>query len=77
MTFDQMKEWRGDLSDAISKAKRSGEDNKARKIILARDALTEDMRSMASKYGFLDDWEKANSLSKQFFHERIRKGCVW
>ncbi|CAG9416809.1 hypothetical protein [Providencia alcalifaciens] len=70
MTFDQMKEWRGDLSDAISKAKRSGEDNKARKIILARDALTEDMRSMASKYGFLDDWEKANSLSKQFFSMR-------
>lgn len=70
MTFEQMKEWRGELSDSIGSAIKAGKSNRARKIKLVRDALTEDMRVMSSKYGFLDDWEKANNLSKQFFSMR-------
>ncbi|HHR6568588.1 TPA: hypothetical protein ACS781_000020 [Providencia alcalifaciens] len=70
MTFEQMKEWRGELSDSIGSAIKAGKPNRARKIKLVRDALTEDMRVMSSKYGFLDDWEKANNLSKQFFSMR-------
>ncbi|MFS1564176.1 MAG: hypothetical protein ACL7AX_12270 [Candidatus Arsenophonus phytopathogenicus] len=70
MTFEQMKEWRGELSDSIGTAIRAGKDNRARKITLVKEALTEDMRIMSSKYGFLDDWEKANDLSKQYFSMR-------
>ncbi|MBX6952745.1 hypothetical protein EX226_18935, partial [Providencia rettgeri] len=70
MTFEQMKEWRGELSDSIGSAIKAGKPNRARKITLVRDALTEDMRVMSSKYGFLDDWEKANNLSRQFFSMR-------
>lgn len=70
LTFEQMKEWRGDLDDSIGTAIRNGKDNRARKIILVRNALTEDMKGMADKYGFIDEWEKANNLSKQYFSMR-------
>ncbi|MDR5611156.1 hypothetical protein [Arsenophonus sp.] len=70
LTFEQMKEWRGDLDDSIGTAIRNGKDNRARKIILVRNALTEDMKGMAGKYGFIDEWEKANNLSKQYFSMR-------
>lgn len=70
LTFEKMKEWRGDLDDSIGTAIRNGKDNRARKIILVRNALTEDMKGMAGKYGFIDEWEKANNLSKQYFSMR-------
>ncbi|WP_406943367.1 hypothetical protein [Arsenophonus sp.] len=70
LTFEQMKEWRGDLDDSIGTAIPNGKDNRARKITLVRNALTEDMKGMANKYGFIDEWEKANNLSKQYFSMR-------
>jgi hypothetical protein len=64
VTFDGMKAWRSKFADAEQKYIRSGEANAARRAGEVRRAITDDMQSMASKGGFLDDWSKANDLSK-------------
>ncbi|EBP6733579.1 DNA transfer protein, partial [Salmonella enterica subsp. enterica] len=50
--------------DAEQKYMRSGEANAARRAGEIRRAITDDMRTIADKGGFLDDWMKANELSK-------------
>ncbi len=67
ITFDAMKAWRSKLADAEQKYIRSGEANTARRMAELRDAATEHMRIMAQNGGFLDDWQKANDLSKARF----------
>ncbi len=67
ITFDAMKVWRGKLADAEQKYIRSGEANAARRMGELRDAATEDMRLMAEKGGFIDQWTAANDLSKARF----------
>lgn len=67
ITFDAMKAWRGKLADAEQKYIRSGESNMARRMGELRDAATEDMRLMAQKGGFIDQWTTANDLSKSRF----------
>lgn len=67
ITFDAMKSWRGKLADAEQKYIRTGEANMARRMGELRDAATEDMRTMAQKGGFLDQWTSANDLSKARF----------
>ncbi|WON77585.1 DNA transfer protein [Serratia sp. UGAL515B_01] len=67
ITFDAMKAWRGKLADAEQKYIRSGEANMARRMGELRDAATEDMRIMAEKGGFIDQWSAANELSKSRF----------
>lgn len=67
ITFDAMKVWRGKLADAEQKYIRSGEANAARRMGELRDAATEDMRLMAQKGGFIDQWTAANDLSKARF----------
>lgn len=67
ITFDAMKAWRGKLADAEQKYIRSGEANMARRMGELRDAATEDMRAMAQKGGFIDQWAAANDLSKSRF----------
>ncbi|HCN5704973.1 TPA: DNA transfer protein [Escherichia coli] len=64
VTFDGMKAWRAKFADAQQKYKRSGEANAARRAGEIRRAITDDMRTMAENGGFLDDWQKANNLSK-------------
>ncbi len=64
VTFDGMKAWRAKFADAEQKYKRSGEANAARRAGEIRRAITDDMRTMAENGGFLDDWTKANDLSK-------------
>lgn len=64
VTFDGMKAWRAKFADAEQKYKRSGEANAARRAGEIRRAITDDMRTMAENGGFLDDWQKANDLSK-------------
>lgn len=64
VTFDGMKAWRAKFADAEQKYKRSGEANAARRAGEIRRAITDDMRTMAEGGGFLDDWAKANDLSK-------------
>lgn len=64
VTFDGMKAWRAKFADAEQKYKRSGEANAARRAGEIRRAITDDMRTMAENGGFLDDWKKANDLSK-------------
>lgn len=64
VTFDGMKAWRAKFADAEQKYKRSGEANAARRAGEIRRAITDDMRTMAEGGGFLDDWTKANDLSK-------------
>ncbi|MHN87530.1 DNA transfer protein [Escherichia coli] len=64
VTFDGMKAWRAKFADAEQKYKRSGEANAARRAGEIRRAITDDMRTMAENGGFLDDWQKANYLSK-------------
>ncbi|HGF2725210.1 DNA transfer protein [Escherichia coli] len=64
VTFDGMKAWRAKFADAEQKYKRSGEANAARRAGEIRRAITDDMRTMAKNGGFLDDWQKANDLSK-------------
>lgn len=67
ITFDAMKVWRGKLADAEQKYVRSGEAHAARRMGELRDAATEDMRVMAQKGGFVDQWTTANDLSKARF----------
>ncbi len=67
VTFDGMKAWRAKFADAEQKYKRSGEANAARRAGEIRRAITDDMRTMAENGGFLDDWQKANDLSKARF----------
>ncbi|AFJ47258.1 lytic transglycosylase domain-containing protein [Shimwellia blattae] len=67
ITFDAMKAWRGKLADAEQKYIRSGEANMARRMGELRDAATEDMRLMAQKGDFIDQWTNANELSKARF----------
>ncbi|MCX8958313.1 hypothetical protein EHW64_19600 [Erwinia psidii] len=67
MTFEQMKEWRSRIGDSEEAARRAGKLNEARKLAGARNALADDMRGMAEKHGFIDDWEKANGLSRERF----------
>lgn len=67
ITFDAMKAWRGKLADAEQKYIRSGEANMARRMGELRDAATEDMRLMAQKGDFIDQWTSANELSKARF----------
>lgn len=64
VTFDGMKSWRSKFADAEQKYKRSGEANAARRAGEVRLAITEDMKNMAEQGGFLDDWTRANELSK-------------
>jgi len=64
VTFDGMKAWRAKFADAEQKYIRSGEANAARRAGEVRRAITEDMKTMAGSGGFLDDWTKANDLSK-------------
>ncbi|MGO0360685.1 DNA transfer protein [Escherichia coli] len=64
VTFDGMKAWRAKFADAEQKYKRSGEAYAARRAGEIRRAITDDMRTMAENGGFLDDWQKANDLSK-------------
>lgn len=64
VTFDGMKAWRAKFADAEQKYIRSGEANAARRAGEVRRAITEDMKIMAGSGGFLDDWTKANDLSK-------------
>ncbi|HBE7875911.1 TPA: DNA transfer protein [Escherichia coli] len=64
VTFDGMKAWRAKFADAEQKYKRSGEANAARRAGEIRRAITDDMRTMAENGGFLNDWQKANDLSK-------------
>ena len=64
VTFDGMKAGRAKFADAEQKYKRSGEANAARRAGEIRRAITDDMRTMAENGGFLDDWKKANDLSK-------------
>lgn len=64
VTFDGMKAWRAKFADAEQKYMRSGEANAARRAGEIRRAITDDMRTIADKGGFLDDWMKANELSK-------------
>lgn len=67
ITFDAMKAWRGKLADAEQKYIRSGEANMARRMGELHDAATEDMRLMAQKGDFIDQWTSANELSKARF----------
>nr|DAN88433.1 MAG TPA: hypothetical protein [Caudoviricetes sp.] len=67
ITFDAMKTWRGKLADAEQKYIRSGEADTARRMAELRDAATEDMRMIAQKGGFIDQWNAANDLSKARF----------
>ncbi|WP_420283226.1 DNA transfer protein [Serratia liquefaciens] len=67
ITFEAMKAWRGKLADAEQKYIRSGEANAARRMGELRDAATEDMRLMAQKGGFVEQWTSANDLSKARF----------
>ncbi|CFQ96068.1 hypothetical protein [Yersinia frederiksenii] len=64
VTFDGMKSWRGKFADIEQKAIRGGEANAARVAGQIRSAITDDMKAMSQKGGFLDDWTKANDLSK-------------
>ncbi len=64
VTFDGMKAWRAKFADAEQKYIRSGEANAARRAGEVRRAITDDMRSMAEQGGFIDDWTRANDLSK-------------
>ncbi|HIE4798956.1 TPA: lytic transglycosylase domain-containing protein [Serratia marcescens] len=64
MSFDGMKEWRAKIADEEQVHIRKGRANAARKAVELRRAITEDMRTMAEKGGFLNDWAKANELSK-------------
>lgn len=66
VTFEGMKSWRSKFADAAEAYKKSGKKNAARKAGEIRNAITEDMRTMAQEGGFLDDWVKANDLSKAF-----------
>jgi hypothetical protein len=67
ITFDAMKEWRGELADAEQAYTRKGKSNLARRMGELRDAATEDMRTMAQNGGFIDQWAAANDLSKARF----------
>ncbi len=64
ITFDGMKAWRAKFADAEQKYIRSGEANAARRAGEVRRAITDDMRNMAKQGGFIDDWTRANDLSK-------------
>ncbi|HEJ7098704.1 TPA: lytic transglycosylase domain-containing protein [Serratia marcescens] len=64
VTFDGMKAWRAKFADAEQKYIRSGEANAARRAGEVRRAITDDMRNMAEQGGFIDDWSRANDLSK-------------
>lgn len=64
VTFDGMKAWRAKFADAEQKYRRGGEANAARRAGEVRRAITDDMKTMAEKGGFLDDWNRANDLSK-------------
>ncbi|MGP2845501.1 lytic transglycosylase domain-containing protein [Serratia nematodiphila] len=64
ITFDGMKAWRAKFADAEQKYIRSGEANAARRAGEVRRAITDDMRNMAEQGGFIDDWTRANDLSK-------------
>lgn len=64
VTFDGMKAWRAKFADAEQKYIRSGEANAARRAGEVRRAITDDMRNMAEQGGFIDDWTRANELSK-------------
>lgn len=64
VTFDGMKAWRAKFADAEQKYIRSGEANAARRAGEVRRAITDDMRKMAEQGGFIDDWTRANDLSK-------------
>jgi len=64
VTFDGMKAWRAKFADAEQKYIRSGEANAARRAGEVRRAITDDMRNMAEQGGFIDDWTRANDLSK-------------
>ncbi|WP_438288490.1 DNA transfer protein [Edwardsiella tarda] len=68
VTFEGMKSWRAKFADAAESYKKSGKKNAARKAGEVRNAITEDMRTMAEDGGFLDDWLKANDLSKAFIN---------
>lgn len=67
ITFDGMKAWRAKFADAEQKYIRTGEANAARRAGEVRRAITDDMRGMAEQGGFLDQWNKANDLSKARF----------
>lgn len=67
ITFDAMKEWRGELADAEQSYIRKGKSNLARRMGELRDAATEDMRIMAQNGGFMDQWTAANDVSKARF----------
>lgn len=81
VTFDGMKAWRAKFADAEQKYKRSGEANAARRAGEIRRAITDDMRTMAENGGFLDDWKKANDLSKARLSARrvqsLFLGVIW
>ncbi|QBY44124.1 DNA transfer protein [Arsenophonus nasoniae] len=64
ITFDGMKAWRAKFADAAEKYSRRGEANAARRAGEVRQAITQDMQKMAQQGGFLEDWTKANELSK-------------
>lgn len=64
VTFEGMKAWRAKFADAEQKYIRNGEANAARRAGEVRRAITDDMRVMAEQGGFLDDWTRANALSK-------------
>ncbi len=64
VTFDGMKAWRAKFADAEQKYIRGGEANAARRAGEVRRAVTDDMRNMAEQGGFIDDWTRANDLSK-------------
>ncbi|HGJ5856276.1 DNA transfer protein, partial [Arsenophonus nasoniae] len=64
ITFDGMKAWRAKFADAAEKYSRKGEANAARRAGEIRQAITQDMQKMAQQGGFLEDWTKANELSK-------------
>lgn len=64
VTFEGMKAWRAKFADAEQKYIRNGEANAARRAGEIRRAITDDMRVMAEQGGFLDDWTRANALSK-------------
>jgi hypothetical protein len=67
ITFDGMKAWRAKFADAEQKYIRTGEANAARRAGEVRRAITDDMRGMAEQGGFVDEWSKANELSRARF----------
>lgn len=66
ITFEGMKAWRAKFADAEQANIRAGKANAARTAGEMRRAITDDMRAMADKGGFLPEWQKANDLSKGF-----------